>query len=258
MSDYNGQFHWYECMTSDKEAAVAFYSEVVGWKTSPMNDDKDPYMLFSAGEAPVAGCMTLPEEAKKAGAPPHWVSYVGVEDVDASAKQAVALGGGVHAEPFDIPDVGRIAIIHDPQGAAIGIFKAASEPTETPGTAPVGWFSWNELMSTDPVAGWDFYEAMFGWKKTDAMEMGEMGTYQMFTTGPEESQGGFMQKSPDMPGPSCWLYYARVDDVNAAVKRVESMGGKLMNGPMEVPGGDLVAQFMDPQGCAFALHSTAA
>ncbi len=258
MSDYKGIFLWYEIMTTDKEAALAFYSEVVGWKTSPMNEDADPYMLFSSGETPIAGCMTLPDEAKKAGAPPHWVSYVGVPDVDATAKQAVAIGGGVHLEPFDIPGVGRISIIHDPQHASIGLFTPESEPMEHTGKAELGEFSWNELMTSDPVAGWDFYETLFGWTKTSAMDMGEMGTYQMFTWGPEESQGGFMQKSADMPGPSCWLYYAKVDDVNSTLKRVEAMGGKLVNGPMEVPGGDLVAQVMDPQGAAFAIHSTPA
>jgi predicted enzyme related to lactoylglutathione lyase len=115
-------------------------------------------------------------------------------------------------------------------------------------------FSWHELATTDHSAAFEFYQALFGWNKTESMDMGPMGIYQMYGRG-EMTLGGMFNKSEDMPGPSAWLLYIEVEDVDHTARKVQELGGKILNGPMEVPGGGRIAQCMDPQGAAFAIHS---
>jgi predicted enzyme related to lactoylglutathione lyase len=154
--------------------------------------------------------------------------------------------------PEDIPDVGRFAIVGDPQGAVIALFKTTSTPWGEPAPTAPGRTSWAELYTTDWPKALDFYTAMFGWKKGQAMEMPDgMGTYQMFDRG-EEMIGGMMNKPPSVPH-AVWLYYVNVEDIDAAAGRVRSNGGKIVLEPMEVPGGMWVLQAVDPQGVQFAL-----
>jgi predicted enzyme related to lactoylglutathione lyase len=116
-----------------------------------------------------------------------------------------------------------------------------------------GQFSWHELYATDVDAAFDFYNALFGWNRTESMDMGDMGVYQMYGIG-EVSLGGMMKKPDEMPGPPSWLYYVLVDDLDASVEKIKSGGGQVINGPMPIPGGDRIVQAMDPQGAMFAIH----
>jgi predicted enzyme related to lactoylglutathione lyase len=200
--------------------------------------------------------MQLPPELVEQKVPPHWISYVYTPDVDASCAKAEELGGQVMHPTTDIPTVGKFAVIADPQGAVIALFSAIGDAPGSEEPAAKGEFSWHELATTDYEAAWKFYSGMFSWQKADAMDMGEAGIYQMYGRG-AHPLGGMYNKPAEMPAPPHWLYYLRVDDVNAAVERIKNLGGQILNGPMEVPGGDLVAQCMDPQGAAFAIHSTA-
>lgn len=253
MSDYTGRFLWYELMTEDVEAAKAFYGEVMGWKAQDWDQADMAYTVFLAGEAQAAGLMVLPEMAKAAGAPPHWLSYVGTSDVDATAAKVTELGGEVLAPPFDVPTVGRIAIIKDPQGAVIGAYTPAAEPPADPEPKTLGLCDWHELGTSDHQAATAFYDGLFGWRKGEAMDMGDGWMYHLFGGTEEKADGGMFTKSAEMPGPPAWLYYFRVDDVASAIARVKGNGGQLLNGPMPVPGGEVVAQCMDPQGAAFAV-----
>jgi len=257
-SDFHGQFIWYELLTSDPAAAIPFYTQVVGWGTQTWEGGATPYTMWTTEDMPVGGTMKLPDEATAAGAPTHWLPYVGTQDVDATAKKVKDLGGQVLREPDDIPSVGRFAVLADPQGAVFAVYKPQSEPPAAAmGPPRPGRFSWHELATTDHEAAFDFYSQLFGWEKTDAMDMGEMGTYQMYGRD-ERTLGGMFNKPSEMPGPPAWLCYVMIDDVNAGVERVKQHGGQVLNGPMEVPGGDQIAQCMDPQGGAFSIHSKAA
>jgi predicted enzyme related to lactoylglutathione lyase len=250
--DYLGRFVWYDLMTTDPASAESFYKKVVGWGTAPWEGGETPYTMWMNGETAVGGIMQLPEEA--AGAPPHWLAYIATPDVDATCAQATELGGTLIKEPMDIPEVGRFAVLADPQGAVFAAYSPASAPPGNEGPAQVGEFSWHELATTDHEAAFEFYHALFGWDKTDSMDMGDMGTYQMY--GREGmTLGGMFNKPAEMSGPPAWLYYARVDDVHSAAEEVQQHGGTVLNGPMEVPGGDHIVQCLDPQGTAFALHS---
>lgn len=249
-----GKFCWYELTTSDVEAAKAFYTKAIGWSTAPFEGEM-PYEMWINQEAPVGGVMTLSEEARQAHVPPHWMAYISTPSVDDTATQATQLGGQVLVPPRDIPNVGRFAVIADPQGASFAAFTPATPGEDSVFDPKVGEFSWHELATTDHTAAFNFYSALFGWEKAEGMDMGEMGTYQLYGRGDGKHLGGMFNKLPDMPGPPAWLYYISIDDVRVGVDRVKDLGGRLLNGPMEVPGGDLIAQCLDPQGAFFALHS---
>ena len=250
-----GRFVWHELATSDPEAAQRFYTELIGWTTKEGTAGDTPYTEWVNGETHIGGVMQLADEAKKMGAPPHWLGYVAVPSVDETQRQAEGLGAKTFVGPMDIPDVGRFAVIQDPQGAVLAIFTAAGELPGHDGEPGPGEFSWHELYTTDHVAAFDFYTALFGWVKTESMEMGPGNVYQMYGRVAGQSMGGMMNKPAEMPGPPYWLYYVTVPDVSAKIDQVTSLGGQVLNGPMEVPGGDTIAQCMDPQGAAFALHS---
>lgn len=253
MSDYRGRFLWYELMTTDPAAAKEFYSGVVGWGTQSWDGGDQPYTMWMLGETPVGGVMELPPEAVAAGAPPHWFAYIGTPDLDATLARATELGAGVIVPTMELPDVGRFAILSDPQGAVFAIYTPASDPgAESP--PEVGQISWHDLSTSDWEAAWAFYSDLFGWEKTDAMDMGEGNMYQMFGRPGGATLGGMFNRPPEMPV-SAWLLYARVPSSADAAEAVTAAGGQVLNGPMEVPGGDMIAQCMDPQGAAFAVHS---
>ena len=248
-----GRFVWHELLTTDTAAGESFYKSLVGWGTMTMDPGNGPYTMFTQGEEPKAGLMDLPEEAKAMGAPPHWLLYVGVSDVDATVAQAKELGGQAPLEPFDVPTVGRIGILIDPQGAVFGVYTPAMEGPP-PGEPGLGDAMWHELATTDHVAALSFYQALFGWQKTESMDMGEGNMYEMYGLNSTDSLGGVFNKPPEMPM-AAWNIYWEVADVDAAATQVAALGGQVLNGPMEVPGGGRIVQGMDAQGAMFALHS---
>ena len=250
-----GRFVWHELMTSDTAAAIAFYTKVVGWKIEAWAEMPD-YKMWVGARGPVGGLMTIPEEAKLMGAPPSWLAYIGTPSADATAEQAVRLGGKILKPAMDIPSVGRFVVLADPQGAVFAAFTPTT-PMPTDITPQLGEFSWHELITTDPDAGFRFYSQLFGWEKTEAMDMGAMGSYQMYGW-PGVSQGGMYRKPPEMAAPPHWMHYTTVPDVKKAAPVIKALGGMVIMGPHEVPGGSWIVIAIDPQGAAFALHSNLA
>jgi hypothetical protein len=244
---------WYELMTTDMKAAEAFYRNVVGWTTAPFEGAGQPYTMFNrSADAPVGGVMTRPDEVK---APPFWAMYIGVPKLEETAEQIKRLGGQTHTEVITVPDVGRMQLMADPQGAVFYIYEPSDTNQPAEAAAEIGQASWHELMTTDWRAAMKFYEEVFGWQPSEAMDMGPMGTYQMFNR-PHGMIGGMMNKPPEMANvPPNWQIYFCVPDVHAAAERIKANGGQILNGPMEVPGGDWIVNAMDPQGAAFGLHA---
>ncbi|HEY0766446.1 MAG TPA: VOC family protein [Steroidobacteraceae bacterium] len=247
-ADIRGRFIWHELLTTDTGAAAAFYPKVVPWRTQPSS--MPGYTLWMAGQTQIGGLMALPQEA--AGTPPHWLVYVGTPSVDASCNQAQGLGAKVLKAPADIPNVGRFAVLSDPQGATFALFTPGSGPP--PGAQPSqGGFSWHELATTDVQGAVRFYGELFGWRKGPGHDMGgAMGVYQVFEHAGNQVGGMANVQGPSTP-PS-WLSYVHVTDSNRAVVAAKAGGGRLMHGPMEVPGGSWIALLMDPQGGAFAVQ----
>ena len=244
---------WYELMTTDMKAAEAFYTKVVGWTTAPFEGSPQPYSMFMRdGSAPIGGLMTKPDEIN---APPFWSMYVGVPKLEDAAAHIKRRGGSECSPVIDVPTVGRMQMMQDPQGAAFYIYEPASAEQPPEGPAQVGEASWHELMTTDAASAIQFYSEIFGWQPSEALDMGPLGKYHMFNR-PHGMIGGMMNKSPEMADvPPNWQIYFLVPDIDAATERIKANGGQVINGPMEVPGGDWIVNGMDPQGAAFALHA---
>ncbi len=246
-----GKFVWYELTTSNAFAAESFYRDIVGWSARDSGMTNFKYTLFSVGETPMAGLVQFPPDVPQAQIPPSWLGYIGVDDVDAKVAEAEKLGAKVHHAPTDIPDIGRFAVLADPQGAAFALFKpngtGASLAPMTPGT-----ISWNELHTKDAKNALDFYSALFGWQQIQAMDMGPAGSYHIFGNENTPMGIGGMFNDPEARHPH-WLYYFVTADIDAAVARVKTAGGKIVREPTEVPGGAWVIHGQDPQGALFAL-----
>lgn len=246
-------FFWYELMTSDTDAAEAFYKKVVGWSAEPWGGGAEGprYTVVKAGERGVGGIMGMPEHYREGGGHPAWVGYIPADDTDAETEEVRKAGGTVHVAPSDIPGVGRFSVVADPQGAAFKLLhpNGPDQPPIAPDTP--GHVGWHELYTSDWEKAFDFYSGQFGWTKETAVEMGPMGVYQLFAAGGQPI-GGMMNKPPQIPFP-VWQFYFTVAAIDDAAARVTEGGGKALMGPMEVPGGSWVVQCQDPQGAHFAL-----
>lgn len=244
---------WYELMTTDMQAAESFYKDIVGWSAAPFDGAGQPYTMFNrAGQVPVGGLMNLPQGMN---APPHWAMYVGVPKLEDAQAHVKRLGGGEVSPVIEVPNVGRMQMVKDPQGAMFYIYEPSSPPQQAEAKPDVGDASWHELYTTDAPAAMKFYSELFGWRATESLDMGAMGTYHMFGRD-LGSIGGMMNKPKEMAqAPPHWMIYFQVPDINTATERIKAKGGKILNGPMEVPGGDWIVNAMDPQGGAFALHA---
>jgi predicted enzyme related to lactoylglutathione lyase len=257
MSDSHGKFIWAELMTPDKDVAGRFYGHVVGWQIKDFGSPEMGYKIFEANGIGVGGMMELTDQHKAEGIPPNWTRYVAVDDVDTSAKLFEDKGGKIMRPPSDIPEVGRFAVVTDPYGAVLCIMKplpmdGGTNFPENPQSL-AGHIGWNELFTDDVDGAMAFYSDVFGWAKDHDFDMGEMGPYRIFTYDGKQI-GGIMKRMPQIP--VChWGYYFNVDGLDEAIIRVSTGGGKVVNGPMQVPGDMWIVNCQDPQGAYFSLLS---
>jgi len=251
MVNSHGRFVWYELVTTDVKIAKAFYAGVVGWGARDASMPGSAYSLLTIGESPVAGLVNAPEDARRTGAASHWIGYVGVDDVDAAVDRVRQLGGVVYVPPTDVSNISRFSVVADPQMATLALIKGLkSSQAQSAELGPLGRVGWHELLAADWEKAFAFYGELFGWQRA-ASHFGAMGRYQTFSTG-GETIGGMFTKPVTLPLPF-WLYYFNIDDVEAAAKRVEAGGGKILYGPTVVPGGAWIVHCTDPQGAIFAL-----
>jgi hypothetical protein len=253
----NGDFIWYELITPDPVAAKTFYDAVVGWTIESQPSGQMDYRMIGRSDGGNAGgVMRLTDEMKSHGARPIWLGYINVDDVDRSVASIEQAGGKVLMAAFDIPGIGRIALVSDPQGAPFYVMKPippADKPNEKSDVfspSAEQRIGWNELSTTDPVAARRFYGDQFGWDSGEFMDMGEMGEYRFLDQNGERI--GALCGS--MPGREPkWRYYFRVPSISAAKAAAEQNGGTIAMGPHQVPTGDWVLIGVDPQGAEFAL-----
>lgn len=262
MTNPLGSFIWYELMTTDPEGAAAFYGAVVGWTISAQSGpastsggvDYRPIGRSDGGMA--GGVLKLTDQMCAGGARPCWLGYIHTPDVDAAVAAILADGGTQMIEPFDM-EVGRIAMVTDPQGAPFYVMSPVPPPGREGMASDV--FSvdqpqrvrWNELSTSDPEAAVKFYATHFGWTQEGDMDMGDLGKYR-FIQHHGTGIGAIMPKMPAMPV-SVWTYYIGVDDIDRAVAAIGEGGGTVTVGPMEIPGGEYALNGIDPQGAAFGL-----
>jgi len=251
MVDYSGRFVWCELITTDMAGAKAFYASVVGWGAQDASTSDLTYALFTSEGAPAGGLTELLEYARKKGAMPRWMGYVGVDDVDATADRIKRLGGAVYIPPTN-SNIGRISVVADPQTATFGLVEGMKlgQPRSAELGRP-GRAGWHELLAADWEKAFAFYGELFGWQKTGA-DIGPTTTYQSFSAG-GQTIGGMLTKRASEPVPY-WLDYFNIGDIDAAMERVKSSGGQIFEGPLELPSGGWIARCCDPQGAAFALQ----
>jgi predicted enzyme related to lactoylglutathione lyase len=249
-----GQYLWHELLTTDPDAGAGFYAKVLGWSRFPYEGDPG-YAMLGNGQGPVGGVRLMGKDplADKAG--PNWLTYVGVPDLTAALAAVEAKGGRVIHPVTAVPgDGGRYAVIADPQGAAIGLYEP-SGGVAADSSAPTGPAVWHELTAENPEAALQFYNAIFGWDVVATHDMGgEVGTYYLFGKGTTQMGGAFVRGKGTAPSRPRWLVYLGVAGLTAAVDAVKAAGGKVLNGPHQVPGGNWVAQVLDSHGVPLALH----
>jgi len=247
-----GKFLWHELLTTDPGASAGFYSKVLGWNTQ-LSEGAADYTMLANAAGPVAGVRPVGQDpvADKAG--PNWLTYVGVPDLLA-ALVAVEAGAGRVVHPVtEVPGGGgRYAVIADPQGGIIGLYEPAAGVSGG-GSAPV--WQWHELTAEDPEAALRFYKTIFGWDVIGTHAMGgDVGTYYLFGVGTTQMGGAYRRPAHLPPGWPRWLVYLAAPGVVAAAEAAKAAGGKLLNGPHQVPGGNWIAQVADPNGVPVALH----
>lgn len=241
-------FVWCELLAADLSAAKAFYRKVVGWDMNDMPMPNGTYCVLNTAGVGIGGIMEMPKNVT--GMHPFWSPYIEADDVDASARQAEVLGGKILRPAQDIPNIGRFAVVADPQGAIINLFKSLSPGPVADGRSP-GAVGWYELHAQNGQDAFGFYSKMFGWTRGEAHDMGPMGIYQLFLIGAQAAGGLF--SSPQAAKGGFWLPYFNAGDIDAAHRRLNEAGGKTLNGPMQVPGGGWIIQAMDGEGAMFAL-----
>lgn len=253
MANKHGDFIWYELLTSDADKAQAFYGSVLDWTVAGSGQPDMDYRIINAGENSVGGLMAITPDMAQHGARPTWLGYIGVDDVDKCVESVEHGGGTVTMPAMDIPDVGRIAMVADPQGVPFYIMRPSMEGDSLAfayDVPRVGHCAWNELVTSDQPAAWHFYGVRFGWIKDGEMDMGPMGSYDFIRHG--GVIGAIMKGTAEM-GPPHWNQYFRVADIDVAKAAVEAGGGTVVHGPMEIPGGDFSLNGIDPQGAHFGL-----
>lgn len=252
MANPHGTPIWYELLTDDPDASKTFYDAVIGWTVEAKPSGEMDYRMIGAGDGQVGGVMRLTPDMKAGGAEPTWLFYIGVDDVDTTVEEIKAAGGSVLVPAWNIPGIGRIAMVADPQGLPFYVMRGASDETSTAwDRMGMGKCNWNELNTPDQAGALAFYGTVFGWDYPEKMPMGAMGDY-VFVDAAGERIGAIMQRPADSP-PAKWRFYFRAPDIEAAARTVAERGGTVHAGPMEVPGGDRIIVASDPAGVMFGV-----
>ena len=236
---------WVDLNTSDIDKARDFYGKLFGWKIDVGPPEAGGYSIASLRDKPVAGLSPQQQPG-----PCFWTTYVNVDDADLVVKNAKESGATIFMEPFDVMDVGRMALFADPQGAVIAVWQPRAHKGAGIVNEP-NTYSWSELLTTDVEASKRFYNDVFGW---DAKTSGEgAGAYTEWKVG-DRSVGGMMQKPAEMPAevPCHWAVYFTVTDAAATVAQIEKLGGSVVMPPRDIEPG-IFAVVADPQGAVFQV-----
>jgi predicted enzyme related to lactoylglutathione lyase len=238
-----GRFVWHDHTSGDPEAAKTFYAELLGWDYDVWKAGEWDYPMIKVDDQTHGGFGP-----SQGGAPPHWLLHVLVDDVDAAAERVKAAGGSIIVDPMDIPEVGRMVVTADPQGAVVSLFASAGDPPTSEGV-----FVWHELMTSDIEGAKRFYGEVVGWE-TEDMDMGEGLIYTIFKTG-EAQRGGGMPIPEGVEAPPAWMTYIGTPDADATWAKAESLGAEAIRTPFDVPTVGRLAIFKDPTGAVIGIFT---
>ena len=252
-----GTFSWVELATTDQKAAVAFYRALFGWDINeqPIGPG-EIYSMFLMRGKEVAATYSMRPEERQSGAPPHWNLYVTVANVDGTVKRAESLGAKVLAPPFDVMDVGRMAILQDPTGAALQVWEAKKHIGARILYEP-GALCWSELTTRDTKAAESFYTKLFGWTAKHGAPSAVMDYTEFSNQG--QSIAGMLPTPAQMPAsvPSYWMPYFQVTDCDASTAKAKELGASVMTPPRDIPNTGRFSILKDPQGAMFAVFKFA-
>jgi len=250
LSHAPGTFCWIELGTTDQKGAKEFYGKLFGWTFEDQQMGPGmTYTTFLLKGRRVAAAYTL-DPKMQPGAPPNWMPYVATADADATARRVRELGGKVMADPFDVMDYGRMAVLTDPTGAVLSVWQARTHPGIEIHNEP-GAFCWGQLNTSDTTKAEAFYAALFGWGAKTGSDGGM--TYTEWLVGGTPI-GGMMGLPKEAQAPPHWLAYFAVADCDATAARAASLGATTCVPPTDITGTGRFAVFTDPQGAAFAIY----
>ena len=248
-----GSFCWFELGTTDQNAAKSFYKSLFGWEAMdlPMGPN-DFYSMFMLDGRSAGAAYTLMPDMRAAGVPPHWALYIAVENADAAAAKAAQAGGTVLKAPFDVFDVGRMAVIQDPTGAVFEVWQEKRPQANGISGVP-GTFCWADLMTPDIGKASAFYKTLFGWEI--AKGENDNSGYLHIKNG-DQFIGGIPPAGMAPPGvPPHWMLYFYVTDVDASTQKLKDMGGSVCAGPMTIEKVGRMSVVNDPQHAGFAMFT---
>ena len=247
---------WYELITPDARGVAPFYSAVLRWNIpdagTKMPNGSEYRTIGRADGGSAGGVLTLTPQMKSGGARPGWLPYFHVDDVDAAVAKAANLDAPALMPPETLPNVGRIAMLSDPQGAPFYLMKPTPPPGKPDAKSDVfdakraGHCRWNELLTTRAPAAKAFYASLLGWTIDEKMSMGAAGDY-LFIDCAKERIGAISPMSKPATRP-CWLLYFGVEDIGRAHSAATTNGGAIVHEPSEIPGGDRIFTVTDPVG----------
>jgi len=240
-----GRIVWHSLLTTDVERATTFYTGLFGWGIEVFMPGEMDYPMIASGGTQHGGFGPLDPAT---GAPPHWTAFVAVDDLDAALRRVRDAGGRVLGEVMDVPTVGRMAPVADPEGAVINAFQP-----EGGGSAPEGVFVWDEVYAGDTERAKGFYGTVFGWG-AETSDMGPTGAYTVFTSASGRQVAGLM--TPPQGVPPSWLTYVGTNDVDGTAQRATELGGRVLMPAIELPIGRF-AVLQDPTGAAVGVFATA-
>jgi uncharacterized protein len=239
-----GKFVWHDHVSSDPKRAREFYSQLFGWETEVWKPGEMDYPMIKSGGQIHGGFG--PAEG---GAAAYWLGHVVVDDVDETTSRAEGAAGRLLFGPSDLPDVGRFAIVADPQGAVFSLYSPAGEQPPSEGV-----FVWDELLTSDIGAAKSFYGEILGWTARDT-DMGEM-TYTIFRRAGDVDAGGGMTMPPGMEAP-LWLTYIATDNVDESAEKAKGLGAAIQTQPTDIPDIGRFAVIKDPTGAAVGIWQSA-
>ncbi len=251
-----GNFVWFELATTDQSAAKQFYSSLLGWQAedSPMGPEMI-YTMFRLNGRDAAGSYTMKAEDQALGIPPNWLIYVSVDNADAAVASALEHGGSAMSPAFDVPNVGRMAVLQDPDGAVFAIFQPGHHKGVQIFSEP-GAFCWADLETPDREHSIPFYRSVFGWEFLPGKDKDESGYLHIVNGG--QYIGGL---PPQRPLPASvmphWLPYIQCSDCATQTARAAELGARVIVPAATVEGQLTYSVLADPQGAVFALFAPA-
>ena len=239
---------WVDLMTSDHARAREFYGQLFGWTANEPSEEFGGYFMFTKDGIPVAGGMpTMPD----AGPPNIWSIYLSTDDATKAVEVATAKGAQVIAPPMPVADLGTMAVLVDPGGAAIGMWQPNTFGGFTVIGEP-GAPGWWELLTRDYQGSVDFYRTVFGW---DTRTMGDTEEFRYTTANDGDTMlAGVMDAASFLPEgvPAHWSVYFTVADTDATIAKLTELGGSVDQPAEDTPYGRIAAA-SDPMGARFKL-----